>query len=108
MASLARLPCPPSRDAATRNRQVPQSVRRLYEAFLERVRARRSALRLTHDDLAQRIGISTSQFANLERGYSMITVAKLFILAAVLKTSAAELVTLPPSRRRSKKKPSHA
>jgi transcriptional regulator with XRE-family HTH domain len=56
------------------------------------VRARRKALGRTQEDVAQALGISKSHFANVERGYSVLSVPKLFALADALETSAGDLL----------------
>lgn len=68
MVSIDDLPCPPSRDPRPRAERVPDSVLRRYEAFLDRLRSRRLALGFTQERLAQRLGVTVAQLANIERG----------------------------------------
>jgi transcriptional regulator with XRE-family HTH domain len=100
MARIDALPCPPSRAPRPRSERIPDSVLRRYEAFLEQVSARRQALRLTQEDVAELVGISKSQFANFERGYSVLSVPKLFVLADALEVTAAELVSTPSQEKK--------
>jgi ribosome-binding protein aMBF1 (putative translation factor) len=97
MARIDALPCPPSRDPRPRSARVPDSVLRRYEAFLDTVRARRQALGLTQDDVAQSLRIAKSHFANIERGYTVLSVPKLLALADALETTAGGLLARPLS-----------
>lgn len=101
MPRIDALPCPPSRDPRPRSARIPDSVLGHYEAFLERVRGRRQALELTQEGVAKLAGISKAQVANIERGYSIVSVPKLFVLAKVLRTTPGELLGARPRRRSS-------
>jgi DNA-binding XRE family transcriptional regulator len=99
MARIDALPSPPSRNPRPRSARIPDSVLRRYEAFLGRVRARRQHLGLTQEDAAHALGIAKSHFANIERGYSVLSVPKVFALADALKATAGELLA-PGTRKK--------
>jgi len=50
----------------------------------ERIRLRRTVLRLTQQDLAQRIGISFQQLQKYERGSNRVSASRLFDIATQL------------------------
>jgi DNA-binding XRE family transcriptional regulator len=106
MPRIDALPCPPSRDPRPRSERIPDSVLERYEAFLRRVRAHRQALGLTQEDVARLVGVSKSQFANFERGYSVMSVPKVFVLADALESTAGELLADPGKKRRARAKTS--
>lgn len=93
MASIANLKNPPSRDTNARDRTVPKIIRRDYERFLETVRCRRQELGWSQAELGRRIGVSGPHVANLERGHSVPSVARLFLIAKALKVSPGALVS---------------
>jgi ribosome-binding protein aMBF1 (putative translation factor) len=93
------LPRPPSRDPRPRSERIPNSVLERYEALLDRVRAQRQALGLSQQAVAKMIGVSTSQFANIERGYSILSAPKLLGLADALNITAGALLGAPRRRR---------
>lgn len=90
--SIDHLPRPPSRDSRPRSERIPDSVLKRYEVLLNRVRARRQALGLSQRAVAELIGISASQFANVERGYSVLSAPKLIALADALGTTVGALM----------------
>ena len=62
--------------------------------------ARRQALRLTRDELAQKVGVTRSTIVNWELGYRAPRVQQLRLLASTLQVSIAELErTLPAASR---------
>jgi DNA-binding XRE family transcriptional regulator len=92
MPRIDALPCPPSRDPRPRSERIPDSVLSRYEALLDHVRARRKELGLSQEELSKRAGISKAQFANIERGYSLLSVPKLLVLADTLDTTVCALL----------------
>lgn len=57
-----------------------------------RVRARREALRITQAQLANGVGVTFQQVQKYERGNNRISSARLLRIAAVLKTTGADLL----------------
>lgn len=92
MARIDNLPVPPSRTRRSRAVRIPNAVLRRYEAFLTRVRSRRKAQKLSQAQVAAELGISSSQYCNFERGYSVLSVPKLIVLGDALGTSADTLL----------------
>nr|WP_315054367.1 helix-turn-helix transcriptional regulator [uncultured Brevundimonas sp.] len=57
-----------------------------------RVKARRLAVRVTQAELAQQIGVTFQQVQKYERGQNRISASMLARIAAVLDTTASELM----------------
>ncbi len=55
----------------------------------ERVRARRTALGMSQDALANRLGITFQQVQKYEKGVNRIAASRLFDIAAILETPVA-------------------
>lgn len=64
----------------------------IYESIGRLVRVRRIKLRLTQDDLAQRIGLKRTSITNIEKGRQKIQVHTLYELAAALEVDPPALV----------------
>lgn len=92
MPRIDALPCPPSRDPRPRSERIPDSVLARYEALLDRLRARRQVLGLSQEQVSKLAGISKAQLANIERGYSLLSVPKLLVLADTLETTVCALL----------------
>lgn len=59
-----------------------------YVLLGKRVRIRRTVLELTQEELAERIGVSTSFIGHIERGSRKLSVETLFDLCRALDVSA--------------------
>lgn len=60
--------------------------------FGERVRARRSVLGLSQEDLAHRAGLHRTYIGSVERGERNVSLANIVRIARALGVDAAELV----------------
>ena len=63
-----------------------------HTEFCERIKARRLELGLTQAQCAERLGVSPTVFADLERGRSQPTLATLYRVAEALKTTVHDLL----------------
>lgn len=64
----------------------------VYELIGRLVRARRTKLELTQEDLAQRVGLKRTSITNIEKGRQKIQVHTLFELATALEVDPSALV----------------
>jgi transcriptional regulator with XRE-family HTH domain len=69
---------------------VPPS--NFYVELGRRVKARRTALRLTQEALASELGLQRTSIANLEKGIQRVSAEAVAILAAALRVSPALLM----------------
>jgi transcriptional regulator with XRE-family HTH domain len=58
----------------------------------ERIRARRLAIGLSQELLAERLGVTFQQVQKYEKGINRIAASRLFVLAAALEMSVPELL----------------
>lgn len=65
-----------------------------YVQLGKRVRIRRNILELTQEELAERIGVSTSFIGHIERGSRKLSVETLYAICKALETSADFLLGL--------------
>lgn len=65
----------------------------LHRAFIENVRARRLELELTQDEVARKMKISQSSYAEIEGGRRTPTLEAVERVAKALKTEALELLS---------------
>lgn len=71
---------------------------RLAKAVGKAIASRRSKLRLTQEDVAERLGIGYEAVSRMERGLNIPTVTRLIELAEVLDCAVSELVTQSSDR----------
>lgn len=62
----------------------------------QQIRARRQYLKLTQEQLAERMDVSTTYIGLVERGERSITLEKILQLADCLQISLADLLQTPP------------
>lgn len=72
----------------------------LREVFATNLRRLRHAKGLSQDELAYEAGVSRSYLSQLEKGSFYASLKIVGKLAAVLGVEAAELLRLPPKRKR--------
>lgn len=64
----------------------------LYREFGRLVRARREALELTQDEVAERIGMGRTSITNIEKGRQHVSLHLLYEISRVLGIAPAELL----------------
>jgi len=67
-------------------------VERLYEQFGQRLRGLREDAGLTQDQVAERVSLKRTSITNIESGRQHIALHQLFLLAAAVGKSPAELL----------------
>lgn len=65
-----------------------------YIALGQRIKVKRKDLRMTQEDLAEKVGISSSFMGHIERGSRVLSVDTLSRLCVVLDVSADDLLGL--------------
>ena len=65
-----------------------------YIALGQRIKVKRKDLRMTQEDLAEKVGISSSFMGHIERGSRVLSVDTLRRLCVVLDVSADDLLGL--------------
>lgn len=94
-SSILKWPIWQLRDAVkTRKLRMMETeeIKDILQVLTERVRARRNALGLTQDQLAERAGLSTNYIARLEIGLRTPSMATLKSLARALDVQIADLL----------------
>lgn len=61
--------------------------REMYRQLGSRLRTRRDALRMTQQQLADKVGVSRASIANMERGRQNVLLHHLYVLADALEMS---------------------
>lgn len=69
----------------------------VYTVLGKRIRVGRSRVRLTQDELAQRVGLTRTSITNLELGRQKIQVHTLYAIAQALQLPIASLLPDKPS-----------
>ena len=69
----------------------------VYSVVGKRVRAGRAQVRLTQDELAQRVGLTRTSITNLELGRQKIQIHTLYAIADVLKLPVISFLPDRPS-----------
>jgi transcriptional regulator with XRE-family HTH domain len=69
-----------------------ERVERLYEQFGRRLRSLREDAGLTQDQVAERVSLKRTSITNIESGRQHIALHQLFLLAAAVGQSPAELL----------------
>lgn len=67
-------------------------MQKVYREIGSRIKAIRTALKLTQAEVAERAGIDASFYGQLERGANTPSLRTLFAVAAVLRVEPAELI----------------
>jgi transcriptional regulator with XRE-family HTH domain len=70
----------------------PAAAERLYKAFGQRVRDRRTKNQLSQEALGQEIGLSRTSVTNIERGHQHISLHTLYTLSDVLGVDVSTLL----------------
>lgn len=65
---------------------------KVYREIGERIRALRSATRLTQAEVAEKAGLDASFFGQLERGANVPSLRSLYAIAAALSVEPADLL----------------
>jgi transcriptional regulator with XRE-family HTH domain len=76
-------------NARTMNKTALNSI---DKAFGERIKLRRTKLRMSQTDLASKCGISFQQIQKYENGANRVSVSRLFQLSDALGTTPAKMV----------------
>jgi transcriptional regulator with XRE-family HTH domain len=97
-----------SHAACGRGASRSRSGRKMDDAAIIRtlaanVRQARTAIRLSQEELALEAEVDRTYVSQVERGKRNITIVVLARLARALRTTPPALLTVPPSRRKSKK-----
>jgi transcriptional regulator with XRE-family HTH domain len=73
------------------------NVELLYKEFGKRVRARRNVMKLTQEELADRMGLTRTSITNIEAGRQHVVLHQLFLLASHLGVEPHELLPREPA-----------
>ncbi|MEM9488234.1 MAG: helix-turn-helix transcriptional regulator [Myxococcota bacterium] len=78
---------------------IEKQLRQRIRAILQK---ERSKMRMTQEDIAERIGISATFYGRLERGEALPSVETLYAITTVLEISADYLLGLATHRKQSR------
>jgi transcriptional regulator with XRE-family HTH domain len=76
--------------------KMPETIS-LKERFIARLRMVRAERGLSQENVAALLGISATGYANIERGETEPTLARIEEIAKVLKVEVGDLLPVPPS-----------